>query len=298
MAKGTTFDFNLTRDQIIEKALRKVGGLASGETVSSDQLTDAIRDLNSIIRQMDVSAKNLWCISTTPTTLTLVANQFRYVTGATATTIPTNINELVTAFYRDAQANDTELKILTLEDYELLANKTESGDPEAVYLEFNDVHADRVLYVWPMRTTVNTQSVVTGTDAAAYRCIRSHTADSTNRPITGANYLLYWEAGGSSPATWATGTQYTSPHLLRFKYKRPLWDFDLATDNADLPQGLGRYLIYQLAFDLADDYGTLPVEERLLLGRKAETAYRTVFPHLMVPNPGNKTSHLNRARYM
>jgi hypothetical protein len=134
--------------------------------------------------------------------------------------------------------------------------------------------------------------VVTGTDAGAYRCIRSHTAESSNRPITGDNYLLYWEAGGSGPAAWASGTDYVAPQQIRYTFKRSIFDFDLSTDNPDFPQAFSRYLVYALAYDLADDYSLSSEESRKLATKKAE-AYLTVFPGTQVPV---SNTHYNRAR--
>ena len=200
--------------------------------------------------------------------------------------------ELINVSYRDEQAEDLPLFIANALDYERIKNKLDQGDPELVYLQPHATLSSQVLFVHPMRSTINTQSVVTGTDAAAYRCIRTHTADSTNRPVTGANYQLYWELGGSGAVAWATGTQYAAPQQLRFKYKRPLWDFDLSTDNPDMPRAFGRFLIYALAFDLADDYA-LDLEERTHLARKKADAYNTVFGKAQVPKTN---THYNRGR--
>jgi hypothetical protein len=133
---------------------------------------------------------------------------------------------------------------------------------------------------------------VTGTDAVVYRCIRNHVADSTNTPITGANYLLYWEAGGSGPSVWATDTEYTAPQHLRLWFKRPLYDFDAASDNPDYPQGWARYLLYRLASDIAPSF-RLPLLEQRKLDNKIAEAYAKIFPSL-VP----KTTEIhNRVEY-
>jgi hypothetical protein len=260
--------------------------------LSAEQLSDGIGVLNSVIRELDMKDANLWAVSADPSYLTLVANTARYVTGSTATTIPTNLMELVSASFRDANGEDWPLAIVRTQDYEMIRNKLEQGDPNTLYLQPHATLASKVLFVHPVRATVNTQSVVTGTDAATYRCIHSHTADSTNRPVTGANYKLYWEAGGSGPSAWATGTQYAAPQQIRFKYKRPLFDFDLSTDNADLPQAFARFLIYAVAYDLADDY-TLGLDERKFIEAKRTQAYNTIFPKTQVPQTNN---HYNRGR--
>ena len=110
---------------------------------------------------------------------------------------------------------------------------------------------------------------MTGTDSAAWKCIRSHTAASANHPITGANYLLYWASGGSSPGTWTTGTSYTAPQLLRLTSERLLYDFDEATDNPDIPQSQSRFLVYRLAADLGQRFN-VPLDRcQTLLDRKS-----------------------------
>lgn len=276
---GTTSDFQQNRDRIIYRATLKVGGIEQGGTLSADQLADGAAALNLIVRQLDVREKNLWAISPDATHLTLTADTARY-------TLTGNVLELVTAYYRDEQNEDHKLKILTTEEYEAVKNKLERGDPRAVYLQNTGIVSSKTLFVHPVRASVNTQSVVTGTDATVYRCIRSHTASSDNRPVTGGDYRQYWEAGGSGPAVWASGTQYLAPQQIRYTFKRPLYDFDLSTDRPDFPQALSRYLIYALAYDLADDYGRSNEEILKLKGKKDE-AYLEAFPGVHVPKSNN-----------
>jgi hypothetical protein len=289
---GTTADFQLNRDRIIYLALLKVGGIEKGGTPDASQLADCASALNMIVQEYSVKDKNLWAINPDPTSLTLVANQFRYATGATAITIATNITDLVTAVYRDPQGEDHKLQIITTDEYESIKVKLDQGDPKRVYLQSASLLSNKVMFVHPMLAEVNTQSVVTGTDAASYRCIRSHTGDSTNRPVTGANYRLFWEAGGSGAVAWATGTEYSAPEQIRYTYKRPLYDFDLSTDRPDFPPAFARLLVYSLAYDLADDYALSESESKKLQVKKSE-AYLTIFPGTQVPETN---SQYNKAR--
>ena len=243
-----TNNSNLTRNELIEMAYSDIQVLAEGEQLEAGLLSTGIKKLNLIMREHDLAGKHLWAISAAPTSIPLIANTFVY---AEAQGIPATALQLVTASYRDATGGESPLEILTTEQYEGQRNKTDTGDPRWVYLTENIVVASKTLYVGPTLSTVNSQSVVTGTNAIVYQCIRSHTADSLNRPVTGANYLLYWTAGGSSPSTWTTGTSYTAPQLLRLWFKRPLYDFDAATDNPDMPQGWTRFLVRELCIDLA-----------------------------------------------
>ena len=273
-----TNDFNVTRNELIDLAYEDLKVKAEGEPLSADLLSTGIKKLNLIIREHDLAGKHLWAIASTPTTIPLVANTFVYTS---ANGLPTTLLDLVEASYRDAQATDTPLKVLTIEQYEGMANKLETGDPTWLYLTEHKTVASKTLYVGPMLSSVNTQSVVTGTDAIVYRCIRNHTADSTNTPITGANYLLFWEAGGSGPSVWTTGTSYTAPQNLRLWFKRPLYDFDSASDNPDLPQGWTRFLLRELCIELSPGHN-VPMEKvqmlRSLRNESRETVFRSVQP--------------------
>jgi len=289
MGFGTTSDSNLTRDQLVTNAYKKIGVLADQESLPSSLLTDGIAALNLIIRELDSAGKWLWAIGATPSSLTLVANTWVYTSS---NGLPTTMLELVKASYRDSQANDWPLEILTTEGYENKNNKLDIGDPKAVFLTENITVASKTLFVWPALSTVNTQSEVTGTNAVEYLCIRSHTADSTNRPITGANYLQYWTPGGSTPAVWVTGTQYLAPQQIRLWFKRPLFDFDTSTDVPDMPAQWTRLLLYRLAADLADD-NSLPIQERQLLHGKAKGAYEDIFRTI---RPNTTDTH-NKASY-
>ena len=49
---------------------------------------------------------------------------------------------------------------------------------------------------------------VVGTDGKTYSCILAHTSDSTNRPISGANWATYWKKDYGYAGAWVTGTVY------------------------------------------------------------------------------------------
>lgn len=273
MATGTTADFTVTRDKLIELAHKLIGVLRPSQPLDPEQLQDGVQLLGLIVRETDQSGRWRWTISAA-SSITLVANTFVYTS---ANGLPTNIAELISASYRDTQGLDTTIKLLHAEGYEALSNKTETGEPRAVYLDEHIVLASRTLRAWPMLNSVNPQSVVTGTDANPYRCIRAHAGAAENRPITGANYLLFWEAGGSSPSAWVSGTNYAAPQQIRLLFRRPIFDFDTAADTPDFPMQCPRMLLYKLAFDLGDLNG-ISVEERNLMIGKARGAYDDIFP--------------------
>jgi len=268
---GTTFTANLTRDQLIAMAYKDIGVLADGEVLSASLQADGILKLNAIIREMDGAGKWLWTEKST--SITLVANQWIYTTSGG---FPADLREPDRITYRDGLADDWPMTLLTREGYEAINNKTQQGDPAKAWITVDRQIGQQTLTIWPALATVNTQSIVTGTDAVVYKCIRGHTADATNDPITGANYKLYWTAGGAGPTVWTSGTSYTAPQQLLLWYRRPLYEFTASTDNPDMPTQWTRLLEYRLASDLADPMGA-PLEVRGLMTAKATAAYSDIF---------------------
>ena len=293
MSTGTTFDFVLTRDEVIREALKKVGGYPPDGQVPFDKLTGAISTLNRIIRQEDRKGTggniNLWAVSTD--FLILSAGGYIY---STTEGLANNIIELETAYFRGVSGDDTPIDIITLAEYDAAITKNDTGDPQCVYLQQNRLPGSHKLIINPAPSSVTAGDEVTGTDALNYTCILKHEAATINKPITGASYSLYWKQTGSSGVAWASGTDYANGEIIRYSYKRPLYDFDGATDNPDMPQGWEQYLIYRLAYELASDtdYNMSP-EKITLLARGYKEAYADIFPSTQPQT----NSHHNKAMY-
>lgn len=270
MATGTTSDFQESRDSIVKAAYRKCGLGSRDQPVTPEQIDFGKDALNAIMREVDASGDHLWAQGTE--TITLVANQSSY-------SLTNNVRKIIRAFYRDPSGDDSEITVYNQIAYERLTDKNEVGDPTGIYIPETRIRTAQTAKVHPILGSVNTQSVVVGTDGNDYKCITNHTSSSSTKPITGADYLLYWEATGGSGAgaVWATDTSYIAPQLVRILYQRPLYDFDLKTDNPDMPQAWTRFLIYSLATDIADELNQS--NERIgRLAGKARIAYRNIFP--------------------
>lgn len=288
MPTGSTFDHTITRDQLIGLAIKDCHGLEHGEVPDGTMLEDGIMELGLLVRELDDQDIHVHAQQTD--TLALVANQRVY---ASADGLPTDIRDLIMVRYRDGVALDNPVSILDRQQYESVRDKYRLGDPSAVFLTEELALSSRSLYVVGMLSTVNTQSVVTGTDASAYRCIKGHVADALNRPVTGANWRLYWELGGSGPSAWVSATQYTAPQLLRLTSERPLYDFDSASDNPDVPGSHANYLRYLLAARIGSGYGCL-ASEITWFENMADKIYMKTFKKAM----RRKTTDIhNKARF-
>ena len=62
MTRSGSIDFNQTRNEIIESALRKIGALAEGETPTAQQVTNASQELNRLVKTWITKGHHLWAL--------------------------------------------------------------------------------------------------------------------------------------------------------------------------------------------------------------------------------------------
>ena len=66
------------------------------------------------------------------------------------------------------------------------------------------------LYDWITQAFNTASTEITGTDAAIYTCIHSHTSATANRPVTGNEWTVYWRELGSTGGSWSADQSYVS----------------------------------------------------------------------------------------
>ena len=138
-----------TANDIIKRALRTIGVLATGENPSADMANDALDSLNDVLAGL--SNENLTIYAETQDSLTLTgATDYTYgLTGNINTARPTSIES---AFYRDANGNDYPLSIVTRGEYDAIVDKDEAGDyPSCVFVAMTYPLA--TIYVYPASST-------------------------------------------------------------------------------------------------------------------------------------------------
>lgn len=258
----------ITRNELIQDAYIAIGILERGQQMDGDLLNEGVRALTMIVREIDVSGKWRWTITETKHVPLIGGNYVYDIDDG----LPDNISELLTATYRDGSGNDRPLEILKAETFEKLRNKVQTGIPEAIYLTEDMDLSLRQLFVFPTVADAAVQSQVEG----PYRCIRSHTATAKTEPVNGANWKIYWEAGGEGGLPWELGEEYTAPPQVGLLYRRPIIDFLTAEANPDFPLPWPRLLKYRLASDLGDNNG-IPVEERQIMMQKAKGAFDDMY---------------------
>ena len=141
--------FSLTRDQIITAAVRKTGRLASGQSLSSQQLTDGMQALNGVIALMQTKGMPLWARNEYTFSTTLAAATYTIGVGQTLNTpYPVKIHQ---AFAIDTTASPntgTEMEVLSIYDMSSTIIATSSSLPtQLAYQPKVDIGT---ITIWPI----------------------------------------------------------------------------------------------------------------------------------------------------
>ena len=135
---STDYDFNLTRNQIIEAAYRKTGVLDSGEPLSGTEISEGNLALNIIIK--DWRNKGIFLWEHSKKTQSLSASTSSYTLG-------NDVIHLEKAYYT-SDNTDTPVEVISYSHYLDIRNKSsESSNPTHVALDY--ATSTRTLWVYP-----------------------------------------------------------------------------------------------------------------------------------------------------
>lgn len=106
---------NLTAQDIIKAAMRKLGLLAKSETPTNDELQDGLQSLNIMIDEW--SAQKLMMTATVQQSFPLAANQQSYTIGVGGNFNTTTPLQIINAWYQDSSGIKYPLDIVTREEF-------------------------------------------------------------------------------------------------------------------------------------------------------------------------------------
>lgn len=146
MTTSASTDFEATRAQLIAGALRLVGGIAQGESPTSDQTSEANEALNMMVKAWQADGMPLWAIKKTSFAVTDGTASYEIGTGKTVNTAKPL--KIIQAFIRNTSTNiDVPIRIITKDEYWSLGNKTTEGMP--IQLMYDPGNMYGTIYLFP-----------------------------------------------------------------------------------------------------------------------------------------------------
>jgi len=287
MAESGSKDYAVTRATIIEAALRKCGVYDQGGSVPGDETSAASMALNLMVKEFMARGIDLWLRD--EITLFLQNDTQSYALG----TAHAALSYVETTLSSSLASSDTVVEVTS-------STGMTAADNIGIKLTDNSIHWDTIATVDSGTQVTLTTGVLTaaasgknvyayttkaGRPARILSAFRRDTNDyDTEIEMIGEDdYSLQSDKGASGPPveawyhpTLTTGTLYVWPVDGGSTYDKLILtaqyypdDFDAAGNNPQFPIEWGNTLVWNLAAELASEYG-LPEKEQGRLWTVAE----------------------------
>lgn len=286
MATSGSSDFNVTRNQIIYGAGRKVNAVATGGTMSTENIDAFNQALNAMVKHWQGQGLHVW--TTAEATLFPQVDQVKYGLSISGT------DHVTQTFYETAITTD-EADGQTVLSVDSTANMT-VADNIGVVVDDGTLHWSTIASKTSSTVTINAaldDSAASGNAVFTYTSkivrplkivdARRYNIDgATDTPIemvANRDYHAIPQKADTGTITQAfydrqlsTGYLYlwqppsAITDLVKFTWHRPIEDFDAAGNNPDLPQEWIQAIIFNLAAMMIPEFPVTPQNARLIVG--------------------------------
>jgi len=278
MTISTSINFAMTRNDLISGALRLIGVAASGETLSSAQVVEASESLNLMVKGWQ--SDGILLFANTEATLFTVKSQATYTfptanctTSYTATAVATagvlgdvnllvdSITGVVNGQYVGVLLDDGTMHWTTVNGVPagttiVLADALPSAAAvgNAVYTYTTKIQSPLSISNLRVKNSDGNEIPFTG----YWSTSRSEYMGLPNKTATGTPVMAYFDPQITNSTLSIWPTPDTAAHRIVFTYERTLGDFDALDDNPDFPQHAYNAIKWNLAIEIAPEYGVTP----------------------------------------
>lgn len=156
---ATVTDFIQSRSEIIEAALRKIGALSLGNTVTASQMDAGVKALNTLVKSWQTKSLFLWTLS--EFSLATVVGTEAYTIEPSATGVTGLVDDLLgfdSAYY--LQGTDwLPVEVISYRDYVGILNK-ESATGQPAMIATRPTESPLTAYIWPSPQAIYTMKII------------------------------------------------------------------------------------------------------------------------------------------
>jgi len=280
MAIASVNNFNQTRDQICRKALIKVGAIQANETPSTAELNDTADALNSMITEWDAIGIHVWT-QEEAMLFTQPGQNLYYMGFGTTDNFAQQTSWVSTTLSNTGNMGDISITVgsingiiasgnigIVLETGNIFwttVNGSPSGNTVNLSVALPSVanqNAPVYFYSTPLtralRVPAARRYLFSSTiETPMIRMSRQDYMDLPNKNSTGEPTQFFYD-----PNIYPLGWFYLWPtpvdatNGIRFTWYRPINTFQSPSDTPDLPNEWISTLIFNLAVEIAPEYGT------------------------------------------
>lgn len=290
MSTSGTATFARNRDQLIGAALSKINAFEQGETPDAAAVSEASTALNTMVKHWQGNGIQIY--KTVEAILFPQVAQVRYSLGLTSTDHATEswtetslavaaLNGAATISVASATGIATTYKIGVELDSGTMHWTTVNGAPAGVVVTLTAVLAgaaalgNRVIVyqtnlVRPLKIlSARSYNFDSALDTPIEEMGRVEYQEMPNKTSSGAiNQFYYDRRENTLGYLYLWQAPATVDDAVKMTVAKPIEDFNVAGNDADLPQEWIRAIVWGLADELADDYD-VPEPKRTRIERRA-----------------------------
>lgn len=294
MASSGSYNFSTTRDTLITDAHLYIGAIGEGETPNANQITEAARMLNMIIKLRAADGMLAWALKRgyiLPFTgASSINTDSHVVTSYVSTTLSAAVAAGASTITVASASGISSGDVIGVECGSTMHWTTVNGAPVGTTITLTAVTTTAAtsgsnVFTYTTSNRIqkpidileaNLQNVSTAANNPISVIAREEYYVLGNRTSSGSpNQLYYTTEPSSSIALETNGQIFLYPRfssgkqIIEFTYQRPFQDFDASGDEPDFPQAFYLPLTLELAAMLAPKFG-VPLDERARILKEAE----------------------------
>uniref|UniRef100_A0A6M3J3D4 Putative tail protein n=1 Tax=viral metagenome TaxID=1070528 RepID=A0A6M3J3D4_9ZZZZ len=288
MATSGSYDFSVNCQEIIKGALRLIGAIATGETPSAAELSDGKEALNMMIKAWQAEGIGLWLnreatlfleyaersYNLGPTgdhcSVAVVKTEMKVAAASGAGTIDVDsITGISDGDYVGIELDDGTLQWTTV-------NGAPAGDTVTLTAGLTDDAAvDNHVYTYtskiprPIEVIEARRVYADDTEVPLQDVSRAEYMALSNKTSAGPPIQVYYDPQLTNGVLYVWQACDDVQERIRMTVKLPVEDFDANTDDADFPPEWLRALKFNLAVEIAPEYGKEP--SNTVIVKAAET---------------------------
>lgn len=291
MSTSGTTTFSRNRDQLIQSALRKINAFESGETPDAQSVQDASDALNVMVKHWQAAGISIWTTEEAILFPTLGQVQYTIGTGSTDRVTGAYTQTMLSVAAALGAGSITVASVTGIAAGYNIGVQLDDGTfqwttviaPSGSTVTLTDTLTDSaalgnavLVYqsalVRPVKILdARRFNIISGIDVPLMEIDRAEYMDLPNKTSTGAiNSFFYDRRGGTNTQglfyVWPSPA--TTDEVIKITAARPIEDFTVAGDDADLPQEWIRAIEWGLADEIADEYD-VPEPKRTRIERRA-----------------------------
>ena len=276
MAVSESSNLSLNGQKIIKGAMRSIGVLGKGETMSDDDQADALEALELMVKSWVADGANLWTLS--EATLFLTAGTASYslpgsraVSSYVETATSAAASSSATSITVDSITGIADNDVLGIQvDSDTMHWTTVNGTPSGSTINFDDAltadvdddakvyaYATTSLIVRPLKI-ISVRRYHDGAETPVSRLSRDEYFNLSQKATSSIVTQYYYDPSRATGVLYVWKPSDNVNDLLKFTWRRPVYDFDSVSNDPDFPQEWLETFKYNLAVRIAPEYGVEP----------------------------------------